>query len=97
MKYADADSRPGLYYVTARNGSGGKVVPLIGPFVQRSPGKEAHARALAQVDAARAHAIRHYDGGGYASFALYGTVRMCPFMSNPPVGRFGRDRITDAR
>ena len=48
----EADARPGRYYVTARD-ERGRHAFLLGPYVQPTYGKEAHARALAEVRVAR--------------------------------------------
>lgn len=78
---AEADARPGRYYVTARDA--GRTAFLLGPFTQASWGKEAHARALGQVRAAKRFCSERFDR---AAFFAYGTVWV-PLYGDAPVGK----------
>lgn len=71
VRLADADARPGRYYVTVR--SRGSYVLALGPFTQPRLGKEAHARALAAVERVRRYVTR-YDRSPHAPWYEYGTA-----------------------
>lgn len=75
VRLAEADATPGAYYVTARN-QRGQTAFLVGPFLQRRPGKNAHARALAAVRAARRAVHELYPSE--APWLMFGTSRV-PF------------------
>lgn len=77
----EADARPGRYYVTARDA--GRNAFLLGPFVQTTWGKEAHARALGQVARVKRLACETF---ARADFAAYGTAWM-PLYGDAPVGK----------
>lgn len=80
---AEADARPGRYYVTARDGR--RTSFLLGPFVQPTLGKSAHARALGEVRRARRYVSANYrDGRG--DFFAYGTAWL-PLTGAAPVGK----------
>lgn len=69
----EADAQTGHYYVTARNDRG-QTAFLLGPFTQRTLGKQAHCRALGAVRKAR----RYCDSHGLNDFAelRFGTCRL---------------------
>ena len=77
----EADARPGRYYVTAKDGR--RTAFLLGPFVQPTWGKQAHARALGEVRRAKRYlnAIGHSE----APWLAYGTAWM-PLYGDAPVG-----------
>lgn len=80
-RLVEADARPGRYYVTARDG--GRTAFLLGPFVQPSWGKEAHARALGEVRRARRFCSENF---ARADFFAYGTA-WTPLTGPAVVGR----------
>lgn len=77
----EADARPGRYFVTCRDA--GWTAFLLGPFVQPTWGKQAHARALGEVRRARRYVAEHHRGG---HFMAYGTAWM-PLTGEAPVGK----------
>lgn len=77
----EADARPGRYYVTARDA--GRTAFLLGPFVQRTWGKQAHARALGAVRRARRY-VQEMDSR--ADFWSFGTVWV-PLYGDAPAGK----------
>lgn len=56
---AEADAKPGRYYVTARDETG-RTAFLVGPFMQPTWGREGHARALGALRAARRYVADNY-------------------------------------
>lgn len=88
VRYADADGRPGHYYVSVR--SRGRYVLALGPFTQRAPGGQyAHAKALGLVRAVRRYVSEH-DRSRYEPWYEYGTCRL-PLEPNPPAGRLNAE------
>ena len=55
---AEADGKPGHYYVTAKNDRG-QTAFLLGPFTQPTLGQSGHARALGAVRKARRYCDEH--------------------------------------
>lgn len=82
VRFAEADARPGHYYVTAKD-ERGRVAYLLGPFTQHSFGKEAHARALGQLQAAKHQISETYSSSAWWTF---GTAWM-PLYGSAPVGK----------
>lgn len=78
----EADARPGRYYVTLQEG--GRTAFLLGPFVQPTWGKQAHARALGEVRRARRYVLEHYPGR--ESFGGFGTCWL-PLLGEAPAGK----------
>ena len=81
VRLAEADARPGRYYVTARDG--GRTAFLLGPFTQPTWGKEAHARANGALAAARRYCSDNFAKG---PFFQYGTCWM-PLLGPAPEGK----------
>lgn len=85
---AEADALPGAYYVTAIR-EDGRHAYLLGPFIQRTPGKTAHSQALGLArKARRLVADLHLDD--FHSLR-YGTARLAR-LNRLPVGKLN-DRI----
>lgn len=80
---AEADAKPGHYYVTARKTTG-QTAFLLGPFTQRKPGQTAHAQALGYVRAARR--LVHELNSREAPWLVYGTSRL-ELCGSPIVGK----------
>lgn len=82
VSLAEADGKPGRYYVTARD-ERGRTAFLLGPFVQPTLGQAGHARALGAVRDARRYVLDHYPRSmGWA----FGTSRL-PLYGKAPVGK----------
>lgn len=81
VRLAEADSRPGRYYVTARDA--GKTAFLLGPFTQPTWGKEAHARANGALCAAKRYVSDNFTRGHFFTF---GTCWV-PLYGNAPTGK----------
>jgi len=80
---AEADALPGAYYVTCRR-EDGRTAFLLGPFVQRTPGQNAHAQALGLVHKARRYVQE--KGADHFHSLTYGTARVARF-TNLPTGK----------
>ncbi len=85
VQLAEADARPGRYYVTCKDSSGRKVAYLLGPFEQHGYGKGGHARALGMVQVARRYVNEHYSDRDTA-FASFGTAWV-PLYGKAPAGK----------
>ena len=83
VKLAEADARPGRYYVTCRDARG-RTAYLVGPFTQSTYGKEAHARALGALRSAKRIAGEVF--WREAPWLTYGTAWM-PLYGAAPVGK----------
>lgn len=84
---AEADARPGAYYVTARD-ERGRTAYLVGPFMQRKPGQTAHAQALGLVRRAKRELQRmHYRE---APWLVYGTARIARLSAPLPTGKLNQ-------
>jgi hypothetical protein len=86
------DGRPGFYYVTAREhgGATGRTALLFGPFEQRTPGLEAHRRALGAVQLARRLTVAIFAARD-TGFASFGTSRLpLEAAGRPPAGKLNR-------
>lgn len=81
--FAEADGKPGHYYVTARR-EDGRTALLVGPFTQRTPGQNAHAQALGYVRAARR--LVNEVNPRKAPWLVYGTSRI-DRRGCPPAGK----------
>lgn len=79
VAYAEADGKPGHYFVTARD-ERGRTAFLLGPFTQPTLGQAGHARALGAVRRARhycnAHGLNPYNE------LAFGTARI-PLLGAP--------------
>jgi len=73
VREIEADAQTGHYYVTAKNDRG-QTAFLLGPFTQKTLGKQAHCRALGAVRKAR----RYCDDHGLNNFneLRFGTARI---------------------
>lgn len=80
---AEADARPGAYYVTTKD-ERGRTAYLLGPFVQHRPGQTAHARALGYVRRARLHIFDNYPRSHEWTF---GTARIARIGAPLPTGK----------
>lgn len=82
VRLADADGKPGRYYVTARN-ERGQTAYLLGPFNQPTYGQSGHARALGAVRKVKRHTVDNYTNGIWWTF---GTSRVS-LHGAAPVGK----------
>jgi hypothetical protein len=82
VRLADADARPGRYYVTCRDDHG-RTAFLLGPFNQPTYGQQGHARALGRLRAAKHHVIENYPR---SAFWTFGTAWM-PLIGSAPIGK----------
>lgn len=87
VRLSEADARTGHYYVTCRDGR--KTAFLLGPFTQTTMGKEAHARALGYVRAAK-RIVQELDLRN-GPWLEYGTARI-DLCGSPPAGKLN-DRL----
>ena len=88
---AEADAKPGHYYVTVRKPDGRTALAL-GPFTQRRPGKEAHAQALGYVRRVRRFVQERNLGGPHTAWLTFGTSRI-DIVGTPPVGRLNKELL----
>lgn len=101
MRMRDADGRPGRYYVTIRDGRG-RTCFALGPFVQLSPGQNAHARALLEVRRVRRLVAGlgldgwHDWSYGTAWLPLYGAAPVGKFNGRAPEGQHVRVNVNEA-
>lgn len=86
---AEADGKPGHYYVTAKD-ERGRTAFLLGPFTQPVIGQSGHARALAAVRKARRYCNDH-NLNPFNELA-FGTCRVPLLGATVPVGKLN-DRI----
>ena len=70
---AEADAKPGDYYVSVRN-ERGQTALVLGPFRQTRPGRDAHAKALGSVRDVKRY-IGEHDWRN-APWITYGTCRV---------------------
>jgi hypothetical protein len=80
---AEADAKPGHYYVSVRDARGRHAL-VLGPFTQRRPGRDAHARALGRVRDVRRYIGKH--DWRNAPWLEYGTAHL-ELGPDPPRGK----------
>ena len=87
VAFAEADAKPGHYYVSVRD-ERGRTALALGPFTQPSPGGPyAHARALGLLRTVR-HIVEERDWRN-APWYQYGTCRL-PLQTDPPQGKLNQ-------
>ena len=83
IRLAEADAKPGHYYVTCRD-ERGRTAYLLGPFTQTTYGQQAHARALGALQRTKRYVSRKYSNSAWWT---YGTARV-PLLGAPvPTGK----------